>query len=168
MAATFMDQGTAVRWFTDADIPADMEAITVAEWEAGADIADQLVVGSSSFQFTDPDTTDEKTYKDKGKVQQPTYDNYEGNATMRRDRDATGLLLPADPLTVFEHRSVGYIALRPGQPEDEAVAAGQDYVYFKFMVTKRNPITVPNAETEKIEVGFLPQGDSGHGVLDAT
>lgn len=171
MTATFLDQGTAARWLpigaTPDVTPVDLEAVTLAEWAAGTDIAGQLIVGSSSFNFTDPDTVDEKTWKDKGKVSEPTYDNYECSATMRRDRDETGALSATDPLKVFSHREEGYILIRPGVPEDTAAAVGQDYQYFKVMVSKRNPISDPNGENEKIEIGFLPRGDGGFGVLAA-
>lgn len=171
MAATFLDQGTAARWIpADATIditPEDLEAITLAEWNAGTDIAGQLVVGSSTFQFTDPDTTDEKTWKDKGKVTEPTYDNYECSATMRRERTTLGILAGDDPLKVFSHRQIGYIVIRPGQPEDVEAAVGQDYTFYKVMVSKRNPIPDPNGETEKIEIGFLPRGHGGHGTFAA-
>jgi hypothetical protein len=167
MTMTFQDEGTAARYFKGTSIPANLAAITATQWAAGTDIAGALVVGSSTFQFTDPDTIDEKSYKDKGKSQIPTTDNYEGNATMRRDRTATGTLSATDPTKIFVPREEGYIALRPGVPEDTAVAIGQDYVYFKYMVSKVNPLTAPNGETEKVEIGFLQRGDAGFGVIAA-
>lgn len=163
MARTFLDEGTLALVFKEADKPADLEKISAAAAASALNISGQLVVGSTTFQFNDPETTDETSWADKGKAQTPTVDNYEGSATMFRDRDATAKLTENDPLNVFGHREIVYVVTRPGRPEDVEAASGQDYQYFKFMVSKRNPLPNPNGETEKIEIGFLPQGDAGFG-----
>lgn len=165
---TFLDEGTACRVFKAEKFPVDMEKITVTEWAAGIDIADQLIVGQTTFQFTDPDTTDETSWKDKGKAQSPTADNYEGSATMFRDRGSDGALTERDPLKVFKHREVLYIGVRQGRPEDVSVTAGQDYQFFRFMVSKRNPLPNPDGATEKIEIAFLAQGHAGFGEIAGT
>lgn len=170
MARTFQDEGTLVRaWKADdADLPEDFEAITVAEWATGADISAQLVVGSSTFEFGDPATVDEKSWADKGNSQTPTTDTHNVEMLMFGDRTpGTGILTANDPRKVFAKREEWYFAVRPGVPADLSATAGQDYTYYKSMISVINDQPNPDGSTEKVQIRTLPRGESGRGTLVA-
>lgn len=169
MARTFLDEGTDVRAWKEGGtpaLPANWDAITPTEYATGKTIAAQLVVGSSTFEFADPDTVDEKSYADKGKSQTPTTENANVEMTMFGDR-TNGTLSTDDPRKVFATREVWYFVVRPGVPQDTTGAAGQDYTYYKRLISVINDLSAPDGGTEKVNIKTLPAGDQGRGVITA-
>jgi hypothetical protein len=171
MAATFTDEGMKLLWIPEGTtvtgtLPA---ALAVADFAATGvvDLSDYAVVGGCEFVEAAPDTIDEKVYSDKGKNTVPTLANYTGKGQFRRDREAGGVLSASDIVAVFQDRAKGYIIKRLGLPEDTAVAAAQDYEYFKFTATYIATINDANGGYEEVEVGFLPAGDHGFGEVAA-
>lgn len=171
MAATFTDEGMKLLWIplgttVTGTLPS---ALSVADAAATGvvDLSDYAVVGGCEFQEAEPDTIDEKVYSDKGKVSVPTLSNYTGKGQFRRDRDTGGVLSANDIVATFQDRAEGYIIKRLGLPEATAVAAGQDYEWFKFTATYIATINDANGGYEEVEVGFLPAGDHGFGEFAA-
>lgn len=164
---TYLDEGTLAGFFREADFPANPEAITVAEFADMVEVSEQLIVGSFNMNFLDPDTDPERTWGTKGNSVEPTIENYEVGGTMRRDRDNTGATTTKDPMKLFEHREVVLFIKRQGYPFDVGLATGQEYEFFKVMVSKRNPLGNPDGTTEKLDLSTLPQGLCGTGVVAA-
>lgn len=172
MAATFTDEGMKLLWLTSAFTPtgASLAALKVQDFTPGAnviDLSDFAIVGGCEFVEADPDTIDQKVYSDKGKVTVPTLGNYTGKGQFRRDRSAGGALSATDVKALFDSRQRGYIIKRLGVPEGAAVAAGQDYEYFRFIATRVSTINDADGGYETIEVGFLQDGDHGFGIAVA-
>src|SRR5690349_15770778 len=101
MPQTYLDQGLEARWFQEADIPADLDAITLAEWADGVDVSSQLIVDASTFEETAPDTNDERVYATKGKSVEATLRNVNATGVFRRERDGSGIPNGSDPLQYF-------------------------------------------------------------------
>jgi len=169
MAATFTDEGMKLYWFPeDTTLTGTWDALKPADFATTGvvDLSDFAVVGGCEFQAAASDTIDEKVYSDKGKVSVPTYSNYTGKGQYRRDR-TDGTLSADDVLALFDNRAKGYIVKRLGLPEATAVAAGQDYEYFRFVSDYIATINDANGGYEEIEVGYLQDGDHGFGTIAA-
>lgn len=168
MARTFLDEGTqVVCWKADdANLPDDLDAITTTEWATGTNISGQLVVDSSTFEFSDPATVSEKSWEDKGNSETPTTDSHNVELLMFGDR-TDGALSNSDPRKVFKKREVWVFAVRPGVPEDTDAAAGQDYTYYRSIISVINDRPNPDGGTEKVHIKTLPRGLSGRGVIAA-
>jgi len=170
MAATFTDEGMKLYWFpADTTLTGTWAALKVADFTVTGvvDLSDFAVVGGCEFQAAASDTIDEKVYSDKGKVVVPTYSNYTGKGQFRRDR-TDGTLSDDDVLSLFDDRQDGYIVKRLGLPEATALAASQDYEYFKFTADYVATINDANGGYEEVEVGFLAKGDHGFGTVAAS
>lgn len=167
MPQTYLDQGLEARWFQEADIPADLDAITLAEWADGVDVSDQLIVDASTFEETAPDTNDERVYSTKGKSIEPTLRNVNANGVFRRERDGSGIPNGSDPLQYFDDRQVGVMAIRTGIGVDASAAAGQEYNYFRLKAGYTQIQNKPTSGKDNLTVGFLQNGDPGVGYLAA-
>jgi hypothetical protein len=172
MAATFTDEGMKLYWFPiDTTLTGTWDALKVADFAVTGvvDLSDFAVVGGCEFVAAASDTIDEKVYSDKGKVSVPTYSNYTGKGQYRRDRtEGTGVLSADDIVALFDNRAEGYIVKRLGLPEATAIAADQDYEYFRYLADYIATINDANGGYEQVEVGYLQKGDHGFGAVAAS
>lgn len=168
MARTFVDEGIRVHGWKVGEVPAlpgDFEAITEAEWATGIDFSPQMVAGNCTLEFTDPETINEQAYSEpSGASQTPTKDNFNVDLQLFGDRTA-GVLSASDPRKRMKKREEWYFAQRAAVPYELDPEAGQDYTFYKVMVTVINDLTVPDGATEKVQVKTLPRAHSGRGTI---
>ena len=170
MAVTYTDEGMALYWFPiDTTLTGTWAALKPADFAASGvvNLSDFAIVGGCEFVAAPSDTQERKRYSDKGKNIVPTTKNYTGKGQFERSRDETGAVDADDVLALFDDRQIGYIVKRLGIPEATAVAAGQDYEYFKFGADHIATLGDADGSTEYIEVGYLAKGDHGFGTVAA-
>lgn len=168
MPQTFLDEGLEVRVFEDTDMPADPEAITAAEWAAGVDLSDQLVVDETDLGQDASDTIEERVYSDKGKVSVPTLKNAHATLVIRRSRNAsTGVLDGSDRAGLFNDRQIFLIAVRQGVGVDVSAAAGQDYWFGQFQADTCQGEKKPTGGYDKLTVTTTHKSLVGEGVIAA-
>lgn len=168
MPATFTDEGMKLLWIPDGTtITGTIAALKVADFAATGvlDLSDFAIVGGCEFVAAPSDTVDRKVYSDIGKNTVPTTKNYTGKGQFERSRDVGGVVAADDVLKAFDNRQLGHIIKRLGLPEATAAATGQDYEYFRFRADHVATMEDAGGGKEYIEVGFLPAGSHGFGVV---
>lgn len=164
MPATFTDEGMKLLWIPDGTtLTGTITALKVADFAATGviDLSDYAIVGGCEFVAAPSDTVERKVYSDVGKNTTPTTPNYTGKGQFERSRDVGGAVAADDVLKEFDSRQLGWIVKRLGIPEATAVAASQDYEWFRFRADHVATLEDAGGGKEYIEVGFLPAG--GHG-----
>lgn len=168
MPQTFLDKGQHIVWFKEADIPANLGAISVAtDMSKATDMSDLTVVDSSEFLQTGSDSISEKVYSDVGKVDIPTDKNGQASAVFRRVVTALGAPDTTDPLALFDNRQLGVFVIFTLQAEADVPAAGDEYFYIKVRADECNPDTKPHGGFAKLTVGFKFSGAVGTSKLVA-
>lgn len=171
MPATYTDEGMKLVWIPDAaTITGTIEALKPADFAAAevVDLSDYAIVGGCEFVQAPSDTTERKRYSDVGKNITPTTKNYSGKGQYERSREPDGTVSTDDVLSNFDSRQLGWIVKRLGVPEAVAVAAGQDYEWFRFRADHIATLGDADGSTEYIEVGYLPAGGAGFGTVAAS
>ncbi len=169
MPKTFLDKGMKYIYFAEANIPANLQAITVAQATAVTvkNLSDYAVVGSTTLQQDASDSIDERVYSDTGKVDIPTLKNGSGTGVYRRSFTALGAPDTDDVLNLFNARQKGLHLIFTGQGVADAPVAGDEYWYILLRADKCQPDNQPTGGFAKVTVEFKFAGDVGMGVIAA-
>lgn len=134
----FLKDGTE-RVVSFATRPADIDAITDAEWAAATDHS-SAVVKPLDIDFDDPNTFPFNTIDQRGEGQRAGRDNYHGNVRIGRDWDDADMQADetaASEIALAEFAAKGetlYIGVYRGPKlaSAGALVAGDEYDYFEF------------------------------------
>src|SRR5690625_352671 len=162
MSVKMMNPNTTIWWVPAEDL-ADSSAPTAAELNDAQNLSCAIVTGFT-LNPTDSDTDNTRSICDEGNVETPTWDNYEGNLTFFRAKDAddtngvAGVMNAAFEL--FKHKGGdGYLVRRIGKNNNVAAAASDIASVFRFL--SDNPQDVAGGDEGPIQftVPFLQQGE---------
>ena len=143
----------------------DPAAPTVAEMTAGLDVTDLLTSGTE-IDFADSDVVSEMSWAQGEKADAPSLGNYTVQLNMFRSYLA-GVPDTDDPGTIFTAAfPTLYVYTRTGLPSSTAVAASQEWDYFKIIADRpKKPKGVGG--NLKMMVKGLPAGESGTATVAA-
>lgn len=116
------------------EAPADPDAMTVTEWDAGTAL--ECRVEDLRVSPVASDTVSGGEFCNAINAQIPTRSNYEGNLVVLRYFDEDGIPDPSNDVAFDAVREKGttlHLAIRKGPKHDAAGEAGQEYSYFEVV-----------------------------------
>lgn len=168
MAVRTLAKGTRkLLYFPAASTPADLAAITTAEFAAAIDLTFLTLMENFKFGAAASDTVTEPSLGDVENTSDFDASNFEAEAWFWRYLDANGDSDPATDLAWLEMNTkgaTGVLVSRDGPPATAAIASGQTYL--AMPVTTDNPLAPENlAGYQKFGQVFGRPGGTKYGIV---